>query len=79
MRSIGSILIAVGAVLLVLVLLLSLGTDVVSFALDLVGVNDATPLSTTARIVIAGLAATAILLGIVVLRLPHKKTTAGRL
>ena len=77
MRSIGSILIAVGAVLLVLVLLLSLGTDVVSFALDLVGVNDT--LIYYDQIAIAVLAATAILLGVVVLRLPHKRTTAGRL
>ena len=77
MRRIGPILIAVGALLLALLLLLSVGTNAVSFALDLLGFDDV-PVSYN-PIMIAGLAAVAILLGIVVLRLPHKKTTAGRL
>jgi len=77
MRRIGPILIAVGALLLALLLLLSVGTNAVSFALDLLGFDDV-PASYN-PIVIAGLAAVAILLGIVVLRLPHEKTTAGRL
>ena len=77
MRRIGPILIAVGALLLALLLLLSVGTNAVSFALDLLGFDDV-PVSYN-PIVIAGLAAVAILLGIVVLGLPHKNTTAGRL
>ena len=77
MHRIGPISIAVGALLLALLLLLSVGTEVVSFALDLLGFDDV--LVSYNPIVIAGLAAVAILLGIVMLRLPHKKTTAGRL
>ena len=77
MRRIGPILIAVGAFLLAALLLPIVGTDVVSFALDLLGFNEV--LMYNDPIVIAGLAATSILLGIVVLRLPHKRTTAGRL
>ena len=77
MRRIGPILIAVGAFLLALLLLLSVGTNAVAFALDLLGFDDV-PVSYN-PIVIASLAAVAILLGIVVLRLPHKNTTAGRL
>ncbi len=71
------ILIAVGAFLLALLLLPIVGTDVVSFALELLGFNEV--FIYYDPIVIAGLAATAILLGIVVLRLPHKRTTTGRL
>jgi len=77
MRRIGPILIAVGALLLALLLLLTVGTNAVSFALDLLGFDDV-PVSHN-PIVIASLAAVAILLGIVVLGLPHEKTTAGRL
>ena len=77
MHRIGPISIAVGALLLALLLLLSVGTEVVSFALDLLGFDDV-PVSYNPS-VIAGLAAVAILLGIVVLRLAHKKTTAGQL
>jgi hypothetical protein len=77
LRRIGSVLIAVGALLLGLLLLLSAGTDVVFFALNLLGFNDV--LISYNPVVIAGLAATAVLLGIVMLQLPHKKTTASRL
>lgn len=77
MRLIGRILIAGGAHLLALLLLLTVGTDVVSFALNLPGFNEVFIFYDP--MVIAGLAATAILLGIVMLRLPHKKATAGRL
>ena len=55
MRRIGPILIAVGALLLALLLLLSVGTNAVSFALDLLGFEDV-PVSYN-PIMIAGLAA----------------------